>query len=172
MATEATIKEIFGNMLALYPLTQAEEQTSVAGLLAVWCLVLADVPDEMLQAAALEYLKSPAQWRPLPGQLRTRALELAGASLEDRAMDAWRRYADLYDKEMVNEARRYNDEIALRAISEMRMNMRRLRENAEVEEIMAERQRAFVAAYREQMRNAQALGAGHAPAGLLPGGKR
>lgn len=58
-------------------------------MLNIWRAVLADVPDEALQAAALEYLRSPAQWRPVPGQLRTRALELVGGDAKSRAIAAW-----------------------------------------------------------------------------------
>lgn len=57
-------------------------------------MVLADIPDEALSAAAREFLQSPAEWRPVPGKLRARALELCGQSANIQAADAWQAIID------------------------------------------------------------------------------
>lgn len=44
-------------------------------MLEAWQTVLADVADDPLQAAAAEYLKSDAKWRPAPGELRALAVK-------------------------------------------------------------------------------------------------
>lgn len=78
----------------------------------VWSSVLADVPDELLQTAAREYIQSAAQFRPAPGQLRTRALELANGTQHSRSLAAWEKIL------ASNFGRRYiDDPLAVRAMN-------------------------------------------------------
>ncbi len=86
MATAQTIERILNRFLTAYPLTSHED---AGDLLDVWVSVLDDVEDNVLAAVAVEYLKSAHEWRPAPGILRARALELAGGTTQMRALDAW-----------------------------------------------------------------------------------
>lgn len=63
-------------------------------LRALWIDVLEDVPDELLQSAAREYTRSDAQFAPAPGQLRTRALQLAHSDTNELAEKAWQGVVD------------------------------------------------------------------------------
>lgn len=111
--------------------------------------MLGDVPDEALLVAASEYLKSANEWRPVPGKLRQRVLELCHATPDAAALEAWNRYADIDDAEMMTAARAASDQIAVDAIRQMRSKMWRLNGDADTGEIMAERMRAFCELYRE-----------------------
>lgn len=54
-----------------------------------WVAVLADVPDDLLKRAAQEYMQSGETWRPAPGQLRAKALELMQGTKQCQALSAW-----------------------------------------------------------------------------------
>lgn len=45
--------------------------------LGVWYTILRDLPVELAQAAALDYMSSPSAFPPTPGQIRAAAVELA-----------------------------------------------------------------------------------------------
>lgn len=146
MATQQTITAILKKFLNAYPL-QSHENTDA--IREIWFDVLADVPDDALLVVASEYLKSSAEWRPVPGKLRARALELGRATPTLQAEDAWNRCADIDDDAMIELARQHGDAVAEQAIRAMRAKMRGLNRDADAFEIMAERQRAFLAAYVE-----------------------
>jgi hypothetical protein len=146
MATETTIKRILGLFLAVYPI-QKNETDILEPLREIWIQVLSDLPDRELQMAANDFLRSPAEWRPPPGKLRTRALEICGQTSEARALSAWERYGDIDDDEMTRQAKTHNDEIALRSIAQMRARQRWFREEETDAQRMAERRRLFMEAY-------------------------
>jgi len=87
-----------------------------AALAATWLEVLDDVPNELLDTASLEYRKSGKEWRPAPGVLRERCIELSGQGAQDRAALAWQMFLDSNygrDKEYMT------DEIMLRCVREL-----------------------------------------------------
>lgn len=146
MAAPQTITAILRQFLLAYPLTSPDDLEALA---AVWVSVLDDVDDHALAVASAEYLKSPNEWRPVPGKLRARALELMGRDALTLAERAWDQFGDSDDAAMVRLANQDGDRIAPRAVAGMRDRMRRLDGSADIAEIMGERRRAFVAAYRE-----------------------
>jgi len=93
MASHKVIDKILAQMCATYPQKPATSE-EFAALAATWQDVLDDVPDELLTGAAREYLKSGAQWRPAPGQLRERVLELTNNDANELAERAWQGIVD------------------------------------------------------------------------------
>lgn len=124
----------------------------------MWVDVLSDVPDQALQAAASEYLKSPAEWRPVPGKLRARALELCNASPDAVALAVWNKYGDIDDEQMLKDTRASGDSIAVEAIRQMRARMRRISDPSDIYEVMAARMAAFTETYKELMARGSAVG--------------
>lgn len=134
-----------------YPLQSHED---IDTLISVWQMVLGDVDDHALQLAASEYLKSPNEWRPVPGKLRARALELGGCDNVSLAQQAWDKYGDISDEAMARDAK--SDAIARDAIKAMKLKVR-WHEDKPVEQFMAERERVFVETYARLMTRDQAF---------------
>ena len=149
MSLETNVRTILMEFWHTYPKTADErsDPNVLKVLMKTWWLVLQDLPDEALAVAARNYLYSDAEWRPAPGVLRQAALKLAGATGEQKALEAWNKYGDYDNEYMVRLAERAEDGVAIRAIKAMRA--RNLPAEASIEQRMAERERAFIEAYQE-----------------------
>lgn len=93
MASKQLILETMTTLLTAYPPIQRTDEERRL-LAALWVDVLADVPDELLQAAAREYTRSNATFAPAPGMLRTRAIELVQGDADELAARAWQGIQD------------------------------------------------------------------------------
>jgi hypothetical protein len=89
MASQAKVIEVLASMCLLYPFppgTAAE----MALLQRLWHEDLADVPDNILQAAVAHYRRSGERFRPPPGVLRDIARQMAQGGPDDLASrEAW-----------------------------------------------------------------------------------
>ena len=81
-------------MLLTYPIQQEVDRDE---LLQVWCDVLKDVDEIALKTAAVEYLRSANQWRPAPGILRDRAMQLTGEHPKTQAEKMWDRIMERHE---------------------------------------------------------------------------
>jgi hypothetical protein len=96
MATSKTIKEVL-SMLFLSPLANKPKnlpgQTDVEMMAAtakIYAMTLADLDDNLLMAAVVQYLASGSKWFPAPVDLRTTALSLVNrADGTPSAFEAW-----------------------------------------------------------------------------------
>lgn len=85
MATRGEIEQLFAAVAALYPVPGESEKT-LAVVLEWWVRLLSEFPYHVLRAAVDDIVASGREYRPPPGLIRQRALDLTGAPSPDRAM--------------------------------------------------------------------------------------
>lgn len=81
-------------MLLVYPSQGLDSDQAQDDLLEAWEAVLGDVPDDLFLAAASDYLRSDAAFRPAPGQLRSLAMRISDGDADAKALAAWEAVQD------------------------------------------------------------------------------
>lgn len=93
MASKAAVGRVLAGLWLRYPAQQLDDDTR-ALTIGAWLEDCADVPDELLVAAAKAYQQSAEKWMPPPGVIRDMALKLSGGDADARALTAWETILD------------------------------------------------------------------------------